>query len=201
MKINQTLNVIALLCFGSAATAPAQHNQDELKQRVLAQAQSVSPDDYAFTRTVRSEQTSNGKTEQKVTVEKFDPTKPADARWTLVSVDGAAPSSRRVERVSHRLCETPRSWLLPPCRLLRNTCDSFDGLAWPDCVSFCRFAERHREGDGHRCIAERHRGRVCERGKRSAVCGAGAHYRSADAAEAYYEARRIRIHRALPHRT
>ena len=34
-----------------------------------------------------------GKTEKKVTIEKFDPTKPADARWTLVSVDGAAPSS------------------------------------------------------------------------------------------------------------
>ena len=76
-----------------SATALAQHNQDELKQRVLAQAQSVSPDDYAFTRTVRSEQTSNGKTEQKVSVEKFDPTKPAEARWTLISVDGAPPSA------------------------------------------------------------------------------------------------------------
>jgi hypothetical protein len=89
--IPHTLTSIAALCLGSAALA--QHNQDELKQRVLAQAQSVSPDDYAFTRTVRTEQTSNGKTEQKVTVEKFDPTKPAEARWTLVSVDGAPPST------------------------------------------------------------------------------------------------------------
>src|ERR1039457_6129899 len=91
-SINQTLRIIALLGLGPASTALAQHNQDELKQRVLAQAQSVSPDEYAFTRTIRTEQTSNGKTEQKVNVEKFDPTKPAEARWTLTSVDGVPPS-------------------------------------------------------------------------------------------------------------
>jgi hypothetical protein len=66
---------------------------DELKQRILTQAQSVGLDDYAFTRTSRTEQTSNGKTEVRTIVEKFDPTKSGDARWTLVSVDGAAPSA------------------------------------------------------------------------------------------------------------
>lgn len=91
MNTNQKLTIMAVLFLGAAATALAQQNQDELKQRVLAQAQSVSPDDYAFTRTVRSDQTSNGKTEQHVNIEKFDPTKPAEARWTLVSVDGAPP--------------------------------------------------------------------------------------------------------------
>jgi len=85
--------LIAALGLGSVSAELLQHNPDELKQRVLAQAQSVSPDDYAFTRTVRTEQTSNGKTEQKVNVEKFDPTKPAEARWTLTSVDGAPPSA------------------------------------------------------------------------------------------------------------
>jgi hypothetical protein len=93
MRTNQTLTIIAALCLGSASTVLAQQNQGELKQRVLAQAQSVSPDDFAFTRTVRNEQTSNGKTEKHVNIEKFDPTKPADARWTLVSVDGAPPSA------------------------------------------------------------------------------------------------------------
>ena len=61
----------AALCFGSAALA--QQNPEELKQRILSQARSISEDDYAFTRTSRVEQTANGKTEQKVTVEKFDP--------------------------------------------------------------------------------------------------------------------------------
>ncbi len=91
--IKQTLTIIAVLCLGSASTVLAQQNKDELKQRILAQAQSVSPDDYAFTRTIRSEQTSGGNTEQHVNIEKFDPTKLTEARWTLVSVDGAPPST------------------------------------------------------------------------------------------------------------
>jgi hypothetical protein len=93
MSANYTLTIIAMLCLASASVALAQPNQDELKQRVLAQAQGVSPDDLAFTRTIRTEQTSNGKTEKKVVVEKFDPAKPAEARWILVSVDGAPPSA------------------------------------------------------------------------------------------------------------
>jgi hypothetical protein len=79
---------LASICIGNAESKP-----DELKQRILAQAQSVSADDYAFTRTVKSEQTSNGKTEKHVTVDKFDPTKAGDARWTLVSMDGAPPTA------------------------------------------------------------------------------------------------------------
>jgi hypothetical protein len=86
------LTVIAALCLGFVSTVVAQQNQDELKQRIVVQAKALSPDAYAFTRTIRTEQTSNGKTEKKVTVEKFDPTKPAEERWTLVSVDAAAPS-------------------------------------------------------------------------------------------------------------
>jgi hypothetical protein len=93
MNINHQLTLIAALVIAVASTALTQQKPDELKQRVLAQAQSISPDDYTFTRTIRSEQTSNGKTERKVTIDKFDPTKPAEARWTLVSVDGAPPSA------------------------------------------------------------------------------------------------------------
>jgi hypothetical protein len=91
--INLTLVKIAVVCLACTAAAFAQHNQDDLKQHVLAQAQSAGADDYAFTRTIRSEQSSGEKKETKVTVEKFDPSKPVDARWTLVSVDGGAPSA------------------------------------------------------------------------------------------------------------
>ena len=89
--------LIAALGLGSVSAELLQQNPDELKQRILAQAQNVSPDDYAFTRTVRTEQTSNGKSEKKVSVERFDPTKPAEACWALVSVDGAAPSTDAVK--------------------------------------------------------------------------------------------------------
>lgn len=93
MNIKQQLTLVAALLLEATATAIAQQNSDTLKQRLLTQAQSLSADDYAFTRTVHTEQTSNGKTQKKVAVEKFDPAKPADARWTLVSVDGAAPTA------------------------------------------------------------------------------------------------------------
>jgi hypothetical protein len=83
----------AAVWLASVFMAHAEDTTTDLKQRVLAQAQSLGPDDYAFTRTVKSDQTSGGKTEQHVNVEKYDPTKSGDARWTLVSVDGAAPSA------------------------------------------------------------------------------------------------------------
>src|ERR1700733_11264536 len=92
------LTLIAMLGLALSVTILAQNNSDELKQRILAQTQSISPDDYAFTRTIRSDSVSNGKSEEKVMVEKFDPTKPAEARWTLVSVDGAAPSADDLDR-------------------------------------------------------------------------------------------------------
>jgi len=87
--------LIALTC---VSIAIADNKPDELKQRILSHSQSLGPDDYAFTRTVKSEQTSNGKTEQHVNVDKFDPSKSGDARWTLVSVDGAPPSADALAR-------------------------------------------------------------------------------------------------------
>jgi hypothetical protein len=93
MITNRTLSIIVLVWFGSLVAALAEHNQDDLKQRILAQAQRVGADDYAFTRSIRSEPTANGKTETTITVDKYDPTKSGDARWTLVSVDGAPPSA------------------------------------------------------------------------------------------------------------
>lgn len=91
MRTPSTFTIITVLFLSSAAVA--QNKTDELKQRILAQAQSIGADDYAFTRTIKSESTSNGKTEQHVNIDKFDPTKSGDARWTLVSRDGAPPSA------------------------------------------------------------------------------------------------------------
>jgi len=88
----------AAVWLASVFMAHGQNNQDDLKHRVLAQAQTITPDDFAFTRTIRTEQVSNGKTEQHVNVEKFDPTKPAATRWILVSVDGASPPADALSR-------------------------------------------------------------------------------------------------------
>src|SRR6187431_2014382 len=93
MKIHRFISVIPFLCLVQLSPAVAQQNQDEIKKRILSQAQNMSPDDYAFTRTVRTEQTSGGKSEKKVSIEKFDPTRSVETRWTLVSVDGSSPSA------------------------------------------------------------------------------------------------------------
>lgn len=100
-----TIAKAALIVTASISIALAETKPDELKQRILTQAQSLGPDDYAFTRTSRSEQTSSGKTEVRTTVETFDPTKSGDARWTLVSVDGAAPAP---DLLSKYRKETPK---------------------------------------------------------------------------------------------
>jgi hypothetical protein len=89
----------------SVFMAHAQNKPDDLKQRILVQAQSIDADSYAFTRTVKSEQTSNGKTEQHVNIDKYDPTKSGDARWTLVSMDGAPPSADALSKYKK---ETPK---------------------------------------------------------------------------------------------
>lgn len=98
MNINRTLTIVALLSAVAAGPSFAQQNDEELKQRILAQAQSVRADDYAFTRTTESEARWNTKTFKNVRIESFDPTKPANARWTLVSVDGAPPSAAKLKK-------------------------------------------------------------------------------------------------------
>lgn len=97
--------IAVAVLLGCPSTGHSQDKSSDLKQRILTQAQSLGPDDYAFTRTSRSEQTSNGKTEVRILVDRYDPTKSGDARWTLVSVDGAPPSA---DVLSKYRKETPK---------------------------------------------------------------------------------------------
>jgi hypothetical protein len=85
--------IAAAVLVAAVSISHAEDKSDELKRRILAQAQSSGPDDYGFTRTSRTEQTSNGKTETRTVIDKYDPSKSAEARWTLVSVDGAPPAA------------------------------------------------------------------------------------------------------------
>jgi hypothetical protein len=95
----------AAVWLASVFMAHGQNKSDDLKQRIVTQAQGMSADDFAFTRTLRSVPTSNGKTETTITVDKYDPTKSGDARWTLVSVDGAPPPP---DALSKYRKETPK---------------------------------------------------------------------------------------------
>ena len=95
MNISASRSVILLAC-GASTFIPAtraEENTNTLKQQILAQARAVGPEDFAFTRTVRSEEITTTKTEQHVLIEKWDPSKSSDQRWTFVSIDGRPPNA------------------------------------------------------------------------------------------------------------
>src|SRR5947208_14910726 len=95
MRLDQNLAIAVFLFAGEFALA--QKNPDELKQRIHAQAKGLNADDYAFTRTIRSEENSGAKKEVKVEVEKFDPSKSANARWTLDPFNDGPPSTNALK--------------------------------------------------------------------------------------------------------
>jgi hypothetical protein len=92
----RALLAAALLC------APAAARADALLDRLLAESKAVSPDDIAFTRTTRSEMRGGGEEKPRVVVERFDPSRPAGQRWTLVSIDGQAPDAKQLKDYAKR---------------------------------------------------------------------------------------------------
>ena len=75
---------VAAACLASGAA-----RADELQARVLAGAKTTRTEGYAFRRTLTVEATGE---KQKVYVERYDPR--SAARWTLMSVDGRAPTGK-----------------------------------------------------------------------------------------------------------
>lgn len=77
----------------AACLASEAAHADELQARVLAAAKATQTDGYAFTRTITVAATGE---KPKVFVEKYDPRAAAQARWTLVSVDGRKPTAKEI---------------------------------------------------------------------------------------------------------
>jgi hypothetical protein len=60
----------------------------------------VTAEDHAYTRTVRTEATEgtgSDKKEESVIVDRWDPAKPLDQRWTFVSIDGKPPDADQLK--------------------------------------------------------------------------------------------------------
>jgi hypothetical protein len=81
----------------SLAAEPAIPGADALKERIIAHARTVTAEDYAYTRTVRTEATEGEKKEESVLVDRWDPAKPLDQRWTLISIDGKPPDADQLK--------------------------------------------------------------------------------------------------------
>jgi hypothetical protein len=80
-----------------AASFAADANPDELKERIIAHARTVTSEDYAYTRTIRTESTEGSKKEERVVIDRWDPAKPQDQRWTLVTINGQPPSADQLK--------------------------------------------------------------------------------------------------------
>lgn len=70
-----------------------------LQEDLAAFAQTVGPEDFAFTRTTRVE-SSDKDSEPQTLVESYDPSRPGPSRWTLLSVDGRAPTTDELKRTA-----------------------------------------------------------------------------------------------------
>jgi hypothetical protein len=79
-----------------AIAAPACAVADPVLKQLLAESAKASV--VGFERTVKAEQRPEGDTGPTLLVEKFTPTGPASGRWSLVSLDGKAPTAKQVEQ-------------------------------------------------------------------------------------------------------
>lgn len=88
--------LLVITCSLALLSPLARGADDPLPARITAFARTVGPDDYAYTRTIRTEEVAQDKSEPHVLIERFDPAKPGDQRWTFVSVDGRAPTAKEM---------------------------------------------------------------------------------------------------------
>jgi hypothetical protein len=88
---------IALAAPALAQTAPA-------IGPVLAAAKALGPQGFQRTTTRTDTRNGNGKT---VEVDRFDPSKPAGKQWTLLSVDGKAPTPDQISDHAKTVSGTP----------------------------------------------------------------------------------------------
>jgi hypothetical protein len=122
----------------------ADDGADALKQRIVAHARTVGPEDFAFTRTARVEQIEGEKKETRTTVEKYDPRKPADQRWTLVTIDNRAPTAEELKAHRKEAPKAPRGELQPRGRLPRRNNNERHGSKRPQRLEDRAAAERKR---------------------------------------------------------
>jgi len=86
------LAVTLLPLTSSLAAEVGNVNADALKGRIIAHARTVTAEDFVYTRTVQTESIEREKKEKRVMVERWDPAKPLEQRWTLISIDGQSPN-------------------------------------------------------------------------------------------------------------
>lgn len=85
--------MFALVMIALAIGMPAAAHADALQSRIVATARATPTARHAFRRTLAFERTG---VPRKTYVEQFDPSRPAADRWSLISIDGRAPTPKEI---------------------------------------------------------------------------------------------------------
>lgn len=94
------MNRHCLLAFGILTLAPVSlraADEPALRERIVALARTVALEDFAYTRTVETEQIGGKNPMKKVLVERFDPAQPEGQRWNLISIDDKKPTANEAQ--------------------------------------------------------------------------------------------------------
>ena len=92
MKIRFVFPALVAFLPLASSLAAEPTGAEALKERIIAHARTVTAEDYAYTRTVRVEAIEGDKKEESVIVDRWDPAKPLEQRWTMISIDGKPPT-------------------------------------------------------------------------------------------------------------
>jgi hypothetical protein len=85
---------LIFIALSTACLAGSPARADDLQNQVVAVAAATRANMYSFRRTVTI---NSNLAKPKVYIEQFDPRQPAGNQWTLISVDGHAPSAREAD--------------------------------------------------------------------------------------------------------
>ncbi|WP_010183171.1 hypothetical protein [Sphingomonas sp. PAMC 26605] len=87
-----TILALGTIALATATPVTAAH-ADALQTRIVAAARATPTMRHAFRRTLAFERTG---APRKTYVEQFDPSRPAAERWSLISIDGRAPTPKDI---------------------------------------------------------------------------------------------------------
>ncbi|WP_439534757.1 hypothetical protein [Polymorphobacter sp.] len=88
---------MALLLIAAGVPPIGDAGRDPLRDKIVASARAVPPAKLSFERTTRLERKGGGSLTRQLRTERWD-----GARWTLVSIDGHAPSERERRSMERR---------------------------------------------------------------------------------------------------
>ncbi|MDT9600191.1 hypothetical protein [Sphingosinicella rhizophila] len=109
LPVSRLGRILSIIIAGTCLAAEAK--ADDLQDKLLAGARATRADSFGFRRTLVIDSSDNPR---KVLVEQYDPRRPLAQQWSLISVDGRAPTAK--ERADARRPKEGRFHPMPNWR-------------------------------------------------------------------------------------